>query len=120
MAATAGEPEAAKAPAGKVREAWRRFARTLSEAMPKGLFARSLIIIIAPVVLLQSLVVFGFMERNWQDTTQRLSEATVGEIAALVDLIEATPPGDSERAAFNAIVHIAATRFGLNVAVLPP
>ena len=35
--------------------------------MPKGLFARSLIIIITPVVLLQALVAFVFMERNWQD-----------------------------------------------------
>ncbi|MEN9755554.1 MAG: hypothetical protein RLZ07_1936, partial [Pseudomonadota bacterium] len=36
--------------------AWRRFARFLASQMPKGLFARALIIIIAPVVLLQSVV----------------------------------------------------------------
>jgi two-component system osmolarity sensor histidine kinase EnvZ len=84
--------------------------------MPKGLFARSLIIIIAPVVLLQSLIVFVFMERNWQDVTQRLSEATVGDIAAIVDIIE-TYPQDADYAA---ITNLAASRFGFNISVLPP
>ncbi|HVY21574.1 MAG TPA: ATP-binding protein [Bauldia sp.] len=84
--------------------------------MPKGLFARSLIIIIAPVVLLQSLVAFVFMERNWQDVTERLSAATAGEIAALVDIIENYPQAPD----FARVIDIAATRFGLNAAVLPP
>ena len=95
---------------------WRRFARGVGEAMPKGLFARAIIIIIAPVVLLQSLVAFVFMERNWQDVTARLSAATVGDIAAIVDVIERYPQDDG----FAGIVDIAASRFGLNAAVLPP
>ena len=33
--------------------------------MPKGLYARSLLIIIAPMVILQSVVAFVFMERHW-------------------------------------------------------
>jgi two-component system osmolarity sensor histidine kinase EnvZ len=99
-----------------LRGAWRRFARSVGEAMPKGLFARAIIIIIAPVVLLQSLVAFVFMERNWQDVTARLSAATVGDIAAIVDVIERYPQDDR----FADIVDIAANRFGLNVAVLPP
>ena len=47
----------------------------LSRRMPKRLYARSLIIIIAPMVLLQSVVAFVFMERHWQTVTQRLSIA---------------------------------------------
>ena len=53
--------------------------------LPKGLYARSLIIIIAPIVLLQSVLVFVFMERHWQYVTRRLSTATVQDIAMLVD-----------------------------------
>ena len=34
--------------------------------LPKGLYARSLIIIIAPMVLLQSVIAYVFMERHWQ------------------------------------------------------
>jgi len=116
MAAIAEEPHQAETTAGGMRAFYGRAARALGGMMPKGLFARSLIIIIAPVVLLQSLVVFVFMERNWQDMTQRLSEATVGEIAALVDLIEAYPANSD----FRQITRIAATRFGLEAEVLPP
>ena len=35
------------------RRMWKRLARAIGNALPKGLYARSLIIIIAPVVLLQ-------------------------------------------------------------------
>jgi two-component system osmolarity sensor histidine kinase EnvZ len=48
--------------------------------------------------------------------TARLSAATVGDIAAIVDVIENYPQGDN----FAGIVDIAASRFGLNAAVLPP
>jgi two-component system osmolarity sensor histidine kinase EnvZ len=83
--------------------------------MPKGLFARSLLIIITPVVLLQALVAFVFMERNWAAVTTRLAQATVGDIAAVVDIIEDYPqdPG------YETIIAIARDRFGLSVAVLP-
>ena len=33
--------------------------------MPKGLYARALIIIIAPIVLLEGVIAFVFMERHW-------------------------------------------------------
>jgi two-component system osmolarity sensor histidine kinase EnvZ len=103
-------------PAPGIRGAYGRLARAVGGAMPKGLFARSLIIIIAPVVLLQSLVAFVFMERNWSDVTQRLSAATAGEIAAIVDIIDHYPQGSD----FAEVTEIAASRFGLNIAVLPP
>ena len=49
----------------------------LADLMPKGLYARALIIIIAPIVLLEGVVAFVFMERHWNAVTRRLSEATV-------------------------------------------
>ena len=45
--------------------------------MPKGLYARALLIIIAPMVILQSVVAFVFMERHWNLVTRRLSAAVV-------------------------------------------
>ena len=59
--------------------------------MPKGLYARSLLIIIAPVVILQSVVAYVFMERHWQTVTRRLSAAVTHDIAALIDLYESYP-----------------------------
>ncbi|MGH6866719.1 MAG: ATP-binding protein [Methyloceanibacter sp.] len=60
----------------------------LGDQMPKGLYARALIIIIAPVVLLQSVLTFVFLERHWQTVTHRLSTVTVQNIAMLMDLHE--------------------------------
>src|SRR5271166_6205918 len=42
---------------------------------PKGLYARALIIIIAPIVILQSILTFVFLDRHWQAVTRRLSTA---------------------------------------------
>ena len=66
--------------------------KALGELAPKGLYARALIIIIAPIVLLESVVAFAFMERHWNQVTRRLSEATARDMAAVVDLYEAERP----------------------------
>src|SRR3982751_2377386 len=68
-----------------------RFARWLGGMMPKGLYARSLIIIIAPVVLLQSVIAYVFMERHWQLVTRRLSAAVTADVGALIEVYETYP-----------------------------
>ena len=68
-----------------------RLARWTSGLMPKGLYARSLIIIIAPVVLLQSVIAYVFMERHWELVTRRLSSAVTADIAAMIDIYEIYP-----------------------------
>src|ERR671912_179889 len=68
-----------------------RFWRWLASVLPKGLYARPLIIIIAPVVLLQSVIAYVFMERHWQLVTRRLSSAVTSDIAALIDVYETYP-----------------------------
>ncbi|TPN46490.1 MULTISPECIES: ATP-binding protein [unclassified Mesorhizobium] len=95
---------------------WNRFWRLVSLYMPKRLYARSLIIVIAPMILLQSVVAFVFMERHWATVTQRLSQATVRDIAAIIDLIE-TYPHDADYAN---IIRIAQDRMQLKVDLLPP
>jgi len=101
---------------GKVRSAYRRFARTVGHSMPTGLYARSLLIIVMPVVLLQALVAFVFMERHYQTVTARLSEAIVADIAAIIDIV-ATYPQDPD---YSQIIRIASERLGLTIAILPP
>lgn len=92
----------------------RRLGRIIGSRMPKGLFARSLIIIIAPMILLQTVVVFVFMERHWNQVTNRLSTTVVQNIAALVDVIE-TYPQDVDH---SNIRRIARDRLGLQVSFL--
>lgn len=96
--------------------AWNRFWRLVALYMPKRLYARSLIIVIAPMILLQSVVAFVFMERHWQTVTQRLSQATVRDIAAIIDMME-TYPHDADYAN---IIRIAQDRMQLKVDLLPP
>lgn len=99
-----------------VPRVWNRFWRLVSLYMPKRLYARSLIIVIAPMILLQSVVAFVFMERHWATVTQRLSQATVRDIAAIIDMIE-TYPHDADYAN---IIRVAQDRMQLKVDLLPP
>ncbi|MGO4831896.1 HAMP domain-containing protein, partial [Rhizobiaceae sp. 2RAB30] len=84
--------------------------------MPKRLYARSLIIVIAPMILLQSVIAFMFMERHWQTVTQRLSQAVTRDIAAVIDMIETYPPGDN----YANVIRIAQDRLSLKIDLLPP
>lgn len=86
------------------------------DLVPKGLYARALIIIIAPIVLLESVVAFVFMERHWQAVTRRLSEATARDIAAIIDLYKSSPREEEVAR----LIELARDRLGLSVQKLPP
>ena len=60
--------------------------KTLKKNFPRGLFTRSLIIIIAPIVLLQAILTFVFLERHWQLVTKKLSSSVVSEIGMMMDM----------------------------------
>ena len=93
-----------------------RIARAFKNWMPKGLYARALLIMIVPMVVLQSVVAFVFMERHWNTVTRRLSTAVVQDVAALIDIYKDYPQ-DKDRAT---IRRIAQQRLGLVVDFLPP
>lgn len=94
---------------------WRRMSHWLNTVMPKGLYARALLIIIAPMVILQSVIAFVFMERHWNVVTQRLSAGVVQDIGALIDVYSRYPQ-DPDLAQ---IRRIAQERLGLVVDFLP-
>ena len=101
---------------GWPRTAWTRAWRTLSELAPKGLYARALIIIIAPIVLLESVVAFAFMERHWNQVTRRLSEGMARDLGAIVDIFEAGGTGEDVAR----LIDLAHNRFNISLSVLPP
>ena len=94
---------------------WNRFWRMVAIYMPKRLYARSLLIVITPMILLQSVVTLVFMERHWQQVTQRLSTATTRDLAAIVDMIETTPGDD-----YSNVIRIAQERLSMKIDILPP
>ncbi len=93
-----------------------RFSLTalLKTYLPTGLFPRSLLIIVMPVVLTQIVVAFVFMERHWSTVTQRLSRAVVSDISMLTDLRMRDLGGDGEL-----LSQMAGDAFAMSVAFLP-
>ena len=71
-------------------------ARRVAEMLPKGLYKRSLLIVIVPMVLLQTAVTFVFMQHHWELVTRRLSEAVARDVGALTDLYQKLPPGEDD------------------------
>jgi two-component system osmolarity sensor histidine kinase EnvZ len=98
-----------------VYDTWDRLGTFIKSLMPTGLYARSLLIIIVPMVLLQSVVAFVFMERHWNTVTRRLSAAVTQDIAALIEMYKVYPH-DADNAR---IRRIAAERMGLQIDFLP-
>ncbi len=69
--------------------------RLLKRIMPRGLYGRSLIIIVAPMVLLQVVVSYVFLERHWQMVTEKLSSSVVSDIALLLEASATFPEGEA-------------------------
>ncbi len=97
------------------RTLWRRLSRAVADALPKGLYARALLILILPIMILQSVIAYFFFERHWQTVTYRLSAAVVQDIGAVIDLHDSKTPFIDR----DAIRRIAQERFGFDIAFLP-
>jgi two-component system, OmpR family, osmolarity sensor histidine kinase EnvZ len=117
-------PETTPEETGSLAARYRRFrehpivVRTLglgSEMLPKGLYARALLIIITPIVVLEGVIAFAFMERHWQAVTRRLSEATARDIAAVIDIYEEVSKTEGPQK----IIDLARERLNLTMEVLP-
>ena len=59
---------------------------SVKRILPRGLFGRALIIIIAPIVLLQAIIAYVFFERDLESTTRRLARDVAADINLLVAL----------------------------------
>ena len=64
---------------------YNRLNRCLERHLPERLYGRALIIIIAPMVLLQSIIAFFFMQQHWNQVTKQLSKSVAREIALVVE-----------------------------------
>ena len=84
-------------PSTPFRRAHSYLKNALPDMMPKRLFPRTLIIIAAPLVLLQSILAFVSMERHWQLVTARLSEVAAKDISALIKIDESAPGNPDNR-----------------------
>lgn len=89
--------------------------RWLRRRLPTGLYARSLLIIVLPMVILQIAVSIVFMERHWHMVTQRLTNGTTRDIAAIIYLITRHPNPDQ----VEETLKLAQDRLGLVATIMP-
>ncbi|HYD19318.1 MAG TPA: ATP-binding protein [Patescibacteria group bacterium] len=64
--------------------------RLKQRLLPRTLFARSLVILAAPIFLLQVIVAFIFFDRHWDAMSDKLVNALAGEIVMLTERITET------------------------------
>ena len=97
------------------RRWWVGVTRAVADRLPKRLYSRALLILVIPMVLLQCVIAYFFMERHWQSVTFRLSTALVQDIAALIELHKSLPAGSDDAV----LERVASDRLGLDVDFLP-
>ena len=66
--------------------------------MPEQLYQRSLIIVIAPVVLLQGLMAWVFLDRHYETVTKSLSQSFVRDVALVVKTWDKSPHTEADLA----------------------
>ena len=95
---------------------WPRLTRRLAKRwLPRTLFARSVLIIILPVLIMQAAVGWAFFEAHWRTVTRQLSDSLAGDVAWTVQLYgrDPSPP------AYAALVDRAERTQQLSVAFQP-
>jgi len=61
---------------------------SIKDLLPRTLFARSLLILVTPIFLVQIITIYIFFDRHWQKMGDRLAYAIAGEIAMIADEID--------------------------------
>lgn len=75
----------------------------LKRYLPKTLFARALLILLTPIVLLQGLVVATVINRHYEAVTRQMAESVASELNYAVSLVERAATIEDARAAIDAL-----------------
>ncbi len=99
-----------------------RFNRFLERRLPRGLFPRALIILVAPMVLMQTIMTGLILDRHWDNVTKILARSLARDIGVLIQLHDES---DRSEAALAHIVTLANERLNLGLEIqrgmtLPP
>src|SRR4051794_32461297 len=64
----------------------------LKRLLPRGLFGRSLLILVTPLVLVQVIATWVFYDRHWDTVSRRLAGSVAGDIALVIDAASLRDP----------------------------
>ncbi len=65
--------------------------RTIKPRLPTSLFGRSLLIIVAPIAIMQIAVTYVFFEAHWQSVNSHLTEGLAGDVSWILQSYQANP-----------------------------
>ena len=82
-----------------------RFNRFLERHLPAGLYRRSLIIVAAPMVLLQTIMAGVVLDRHWDSVTKVLARSLAREIGLVTDLYDRSAKTEAALAEIEAIAN---------------
>ena len=96
----------------------------LRRFLPRGLLARTILIIVTPVVLLLASATYYFYERHWDTVTRRLALGVAGDVGMIIDNLDAiTDAGNLEPFLESVQDHLLISidfQAGAVLAVIPP
>lgn len=79
--------------------------KTIKDYLPKSMFGRSLLILMAPLVLVETISAYVFFDNHWENVTKALANNIAGEVATITALYS-TMPGDADFFKFLAGTHL--------------
>ena len=91
-----------------------RFNRFIERHAPTGLLSRSLLIMVTPIVLLQTIMAGFILDRHWDNVTKVLGRSLSSEIGLLTDQYDRS---DKSEAAINQIERDATRRLNLGLEI---
>jgi two-component system osmolarity sensor histidine kinase EnvZ len=89
--------------------------RALKRFLPRRLWGRSLIIVVAPILILQAIVTAVFFDRHYRVVTATMTRGVANEVGYMVMLENSRPQGEERDQARR----VAGTTFGLQAEFLP-
>lgn len=87
----------------------------LERYLPAGLYQRSLIIVVAPIVVLQAIMAGIILDRHWDQVTKVLSRSLSKEIATVIELYRRSP---KTAAALADVEKLANDKLGMRLSIL--
>jgi two-component system, OmpR family, osmolarity sensor histidine kinase EnvZ len=85
----------------------------LRDYAPKGLYWRSLLIIVLPVAVMQIILTYVFLDDHWRATSKRMSFSIAADVRLLIEMYEANPTP----ANFTAVQKMAKDPLQLDIAI---
>jgi len=84
--------------------------------LPRTLYGRSLMIIVVPILLMQTIVAYIFIDRNWDSMSDKLVYALTGEINMIANQVKQAPAQED----IDKIIRQAEASLALKISVESP